>query len=208
MTKNNKIIVVLGVFMVLIVLLVLFIKTSIDLKSPVDTKVPVDNMSVNEPQVAGFLVQFENGTTEPEVKAILENYNMILSYNIDCNSDNGGYKYYIKVDKDNIPDVVKDGLKSDENWTDPVLPSFTKGDYIIYPVTEQAIHDKDFLEILKRHNLQVKTFVWCLISYRDNSTGHDILGKNCITKKDAIRITNELEMNEKVWTVMPDYIEG
>ncbi|MDY0387979.1 MAG: UPF0228 family protein [Methanolobus sp.] len=197
MIKNNKIIVVLGIFMVLIVLLVLFVKTPIDLKNPLDTKVPVDNMPVNEPQVAGFLIQFENGTTEPEVKAILENCNMISSYNIDCNSDNGGYKYYIKVDKDNMPDVVKDGLKNDDNWTDPVLHSFTKGDYIIYPITEQATHDKDFLDILKRHNLQVKTFVWCLISYRDD-----------ITEKDAIRITNELEMNEKVWTVMPDYIDG
>ncbi len=97
-------------------------------------------------------------------------------------------------------------MKKDKNWTDSGSPSFTKGDYVIYPVTEQAIHDKNFLEILKRHNIQVKTFVWCLVSYRDNSTRYDVLGKNCITEKDANRITNELEMNENVLIVMPEYI--
>ncbi|HEY3362513.1 MAG TPA: UPF0228 family protein [Methanosarcina sp.] len=158
-----------------------------------------------EPKISGFLVQFENGTTEQEVETILGNYNMTLNYSIDCNADNGGYKYYIKVNKDKMQETIGDGLRKDENWTDPGLPFFTKGDYIIYPVTEQAIHDKNFLEILVRHNLQVKTFVWCLVSYRGNSRD-DILGKNCITQKDAIRIKNELEMNEKVWTVMPEYI--
>jgi len=160
-----------------------------------------------EVKVAGFFIQFENGTTEPEVKAILENYNMTLNYSIDCNRDNGAYKYYIKVYKDNMPDVVRDGLRKDENWTDLALPYFTKGDYIIYPVTEQAIHDKNFLSVLRRHNLQVKTFVWCDISYRGNSK-YDILGKNCITWSDAIRIKNELETNEKVWTVMPEDLKG
>lgn len=42
-----------------------------------------------EVKIDSFLIQFENGTTEPEVKAILENYNMTLNYSIDCNSDNG-----------------------------------------------------------------------------------------------------------------------
>ena len=35
---------------------------------------------------------------------------------------------------------------------------------------------------------------------------YDVLGKNCITEKDANRITNELEMNENVLIVMPEYI--
>ncbi|AAM31124.1 MULTISPECIES: UPF0228 family protein [Methanosarcina] len=189
MSKINGKIAVFTVFLVLVVVYGY-------MQAPTNREVKIDS----------FLIQFENGTTEPEVKAILENYNMTLNYSIDCNSDNGGYKYYIKVDKDDMPDVVKDGLKKDKNWTDSGSPSFTKGDYVIYPVTEQAIHDKNFLEILKRHNIQVKTFVWCLVSYRDNSTRYDVLGKNCITEKDANRITNELEMNENVLIVMPEYI--
>lgn len=32
-----------------------------------------------ETKIDGFLIQFENGTTEPEAKAILENYNMTLN---------------------------------------------------------------------------------------------------------------------------------
>ena len=152
-----------------------------------------------EGQAAGFLIQFEDGTTEPEVKAILENYNMTLNYSIDCNADNGGYKYYIKVQKDNLPDVVKDGLRKDENWTDPVLPYFTKGDYIIYPVTEQAIQDKNFLEILKRHNLQVKKFVWCLINFGDYPS-------NLVRGRYVFRMKYELETNEKILTVDPNYV--
>ena len=68
----------------------------------------------------------DNGTTEREVKTILENYNMTLNYSIDCNWNNGGYKYYIKVYKDDLPDVVRDGLRKDENWTDSGLSSFYK----------------------------------------------------------------------------------
>jgi len=158
-----------------------------------------------EPKISGFLIQFENGTTEQEVETILGNYNMTLNYSIDCNANNGGYKYYIKVNKDKMHEIEENGLRKEENWTDSGFLVITKEDYIIYPVTEQAIHDKKFLTLLETDNLQVKTFVWCLVSYRGNSRD-DILGTNCITQKDAIRIKNELEMNEKVWTVMPDYI--
>jgi hypothetical protein len=194
MSKINNKIAAFIFFLTLAVLFGLAIKTSIDMIKETQT-----------PKISGFLIQFENGTTEQEVETILGNYNMTLNYSIDCNVDNGGYKYYIKVNKDKMQEITEDGLRKDENWTDPGLPFFTKGDYIIYPVTEQAIHDKNILALLKTNNLQVKTFVWCLVSYRGNSRD-DILGTNCITQKDAIRIKNELEMNEKVWTVMPEYI--
>lgn len=154
-----------------------------------------------EVKVAGFFIQFEDGTTEPEVKTILENYNMTLNYSIDCSRDNGAYKYYIKVYRDNMPDLIRDGLTKNESWTDQTIQNFTKGNYIIYPVTEQATKDKNFLAILEKNNLQIKKFVWCLISYKGNYR-YDVLGKNCITWSDAIRIKNELEKNEKVFSVM------
>jgi hypothetical protein len=194
MNKVNNKTVAFIFFLTLAVLFGLAIKTSIDMVKETQT-----------PKISGFLIQFENGTTEQEVETILGNYNMTLNYSIDCNVDNGGYKYYIKVNKDKMQKIVGDGLKKDENWTDSGFLVITKGDYIIYPVTEQAIHDKKFLALLETNNLQMKTFVWCLVSYRGNSRD-DILGTNCITQKDAIRIKNELEINEKVWTVMPDYI--
>lgn len=181
-------------FLTLAVLFGLTIKTSIDMIKETQT-----------PKISGFLIQFENGTTEQEVETILGNYNMTLNYSIDCNVDNGGYKYYIKVNKDKMHEMEENGLRKEENWTDSGFLVITKGDYIIYPVTEQAIHDKKFLALLETNNLQVKTFVWCLVSYRGNSRD-DILGTNCITQKDAIRIENELKINKKVWTVMPDYI--
>ena len=152
-----------------------------------------------EAKAYGFFIEFENGITEPEVKTILENYNMILNYSIDCsNASNGGQKYYIKVYKNNLSDLVGDGLRKDGNWTydgtyDTASYYFIKGNYCIIPVTEEAITDKKFLAILKKNNLQVKTFIWCDISY----------GKNFILEKDAVRIKNELKTNEKVWTVIP-----
>jgi Uncharacterised protein family (UPF0228). len=194
MSKINKETAIIIVFLAVVILYGLFTK------EPVDT-----NKQTQKPEVAGFIIQFEDGTTEPEVKAILENYNMILNYSIDCNWDNGGYKYYIKVNKNNMSDLVKDGLRKDENWTDPVLDPFTKGDFIIYPITEQATHDKNFLTILEKNNLQMKKFVWCLIRFGDGSSNY-IQGKNWITEKDATIIKNELEKNEKILTVMVDGI--
>ncbi|WP_200895925.1 UPF0228 family protein, partial [Methanosarcina sp. 2.H.T.1A.3] len=35
-----------------------------------------------------------------------------------------------------------------------------------------------------------------------------VVGKNCILEKDAIRIKNELETNEKILTVGLGYIDG
>lgn len=194
MSKINKEIVIITVFLAVVILYGSFQKEPVDI-----------NKQISKPEVGGFLLQFEDGTTEPEVKALLGNYNMILNYSIDCNWDNGGYKYYIKVNKDNMSDLVKDGLKKDENWTDPVLDPFTKGDFIIYPITEQAIQDKNFLTILEKNNLQVKKFVWCLIRYGDGSNNY-IKGKNWITEKDAIGIKNELDKNEKILNVMIDDI--
>ena len=193
MSKINKRIAIFILFLTFIVLLGFFIKNNTD-----------TNKQVKESKVVGFVIQFEDGTTEPEVKAILENYNMILNYSIDCNWNNGGYKYYIKVYKDKRMDMINE-LKKDENWTDPALPDFKKGDYYIIPVTEQATQDKTFLTILEKNNFQVKKFVWCLIRFGDGSNNYK-QEKNWIAARDAIRIKNELEENDKVLTVMPDYI--
>jgi hypothetical protein len=50
-----------------------------------------------EVKVGGLLIQFENETTEQEVKGILENYNMTVNYTIDYNSNIGRGIYYVKV---------------------------------------------------------------------------------------------------------------
>jgi len=52
-----------------------------------------------EPKVGGLYIQFENGTTEPEVKTILENYNMTMDYTIYYDSDDMLKRYYISIDQ-------------------------------------------------------------------------------------------------------------
>jgi uncharacterized protein YxeA len=182
MSKIKKEIIIFIVFVMLVVIGGLLIKL------PSNTTYPP------EPQIDGFTVLLKNGTTEPEVKAILENNDMILNYSIDSNQDNGEYKYYLEIYKDNMPDAVADGLKKD--WIDTELYVFVKGDYYIYPITKQAIKDQNFLAILKRHNLQVKRFVWSLVKY-ENQTSH------YIQEHEARIIKRKLEMNEKVLYVIP-----
>lgn len=170
------------------------------------SQIPIINMitHASESKVTGFLIQFDDGTTEPEIKSIIENCNFTLNYSIDYNTDYGSFKYYLKVYKDNLPDVVGNVLKRNENWTYGPSPYyFEKGDYCIVPVTEEATQDKNFIALLGENNLQVKKFVSCSINYKDNSSRFDILGENCITRKDAIRIKNELEINDKILIVEP-----
>lgn len=48
-----------------------------------------------EPEVSGLIIDFKNGTTEPEVKAILENCNMPVNYTIDYNTTSFQDDHYL-----------------------------------------------------------------------------------------------------------------
>ncbi|AKB31610.1 hypothetical protein MSSIH_0920 [Methanosarcina siciliae HI350] len=198
MSKISKKIAVFIFFLALVILLGLFVNTSADMKMPVDmkasvdTKVPVDTKTPFQgKKVAGFFIEFEEGTTEPEVKAILENYNMTVN-TIDYNSDIMPSRYYMILDRDKTIDIEE--LVDEENLTGPIK----KGNNYIITVTEQAIQDKNFLAILEKNNLPVKKSVYCYIRLEDESKN------GSIPQKDAYQIANELERNEKVLTASPD----
>lgn len=72
-------------------------------------------MQSQEVKTPGLFIQFENETSEAEVKAILENYDIPVNYTIDYNSNIGRGMYYIEVDEDKIYE-----LRKDENWTSVV----------------------------------------------------------------------------------------
>lgn len=187
MSKMNKKIVIFIVFITLVVLAGIF------MKMPIDNKMPVDNKT----QVGGMDIQFRDGISEPEVKSVLENYNMTMNYSLDYNTSYTNEKYYIMVDKDKITDV-KSELGKEKNWTE-VTPAFMKGNYYIITVPEQTINDRSFLDILSKRGLQLKKFIWCEIRFGDGS-------KNWIPEKDAHRIKNELEKNENIFTVHLGYL--
>jgi hypothetical protein len=157
------------------------------MKIPVDTETPVNT----EPQVGGMSIKFEEGVTEPEVKAILENYNLTM-YKLDYDVNDMADKYYITVGNNKTVDV-RNELKA--------APDINREGYYIISLSEQAIEDKSFLEMLNKNNLQLKKFVWCYIHFVDKS-------KYGIPEKDALRIRNDLEMNETVLKVFPEYYEG
>ncbi|AKB29678.1 hypothetical protein MSSIT_2959 [Methanosarcina siciliae T4/M] len=178
MSKISKVVVVFIVFLIILVLM----------------------MQSQGAKVAALSIQFENETTEPEVKAILENYNIPVNYTIDYNSNISRGKYYIKADEDKINE-----LRKDENWTSVV--ELKKGNYNIIMLSAEFVPDENFLTILEKNNLQLKKAVVCYVHFGDGSPEW-VVGKNCVLEKDAIRIKNELETNEKVLTVGLDYIEG
>ena len=164
----------------------LSIKTPVDKKTPTDAKTPVKEL-----QVSSSAIEFEEGITEPEVKAILENCNLTM-YRLDFDVEDIADKYYIKVENnENI--VIRDEFKS--------APDKKKRDYYIISLSEQAIENESFLEMLDKNNLQIKKFVWCELHFGNGSM-------NWIPEKDAIKIKNELEMNETVLNVFLNYIEG
>lgn len=182
-------IVVIILFLVIVVPLVLF--TS----SPnVDSKMSVDNETpVKEQQITGLFIEFENGTTEQEVKTILENSNIPVNYSIDYNTDISAGRNYAKVEKDKKTAVV-DEFKKGEKIPEPGFPpDIKKGDYYII-VSEQGFENENFLNVMKRNNLQVKMTTICYVSFGNEP-------KNWIPESDAIRIRNELEANEKVFIV-------
>jgi hypothetical protein len=198
MSKINKEVAIFIAFLILVLLVGLFMKipfdtkTPVDMKMPVDTKAPVDTKTpVQGKQVAGLFIEFEEETTEPEVKAILENYNMTIN-TIDYNSDIMPSRYYMILDRDKTIDIEE--LVDYINLTGPVR----KGSNYILMVTEQAIQDKNFLAILEKNNLPVKKSVYCYIRLEDE------FNNGSIPQKDAFQIANELERNEKVLTVFPD----
>lgn len=176
MNKTNKEIVVFIVIFTLVLLWGLF-------KAP----------QVQEPIVGGLDIKFENGTTEPEVKAILEDCNMTINYSMDYNTNTMGDKYYILVDKDKRTEV-KDELKGKKIWTD--IPDIIKGNYVIIDIPEEVIHNESFLRMLDKYNLQLKEFVWCYVDFGNESK---------IRERDALKIKNRLLSNEKVLAVSPEY---
>jgi len=199
-SKLNKNIVVFIFLLILLVLAVLFIKTPVDTKDPVDTRTPVDNETpvnektpVQEQQITGLFIEFENGTTEQEVKTILENSNIPVNYSIDYNTDLSSGRNYVKVGKDKKTAVV-DEFKKGEIIPEPGFPpDIKKGDYYII-VSSIGFEDENFLNVMKKNNLQVKMTTMCFISFGNEP-------KNWIPESDAIRIRNELEANEKVFIV-------
>lgn len=194
MSKINKELSILIIFLILTVFAGTFMKT------PVDTKTPVKEL-----KVAGFFIGFEDGVSEPEVEAILEGYNLTMNYSITYNIDHVADKYYIMLDKDNWDIRREMSKKMKEEKKDWIISSpahvIRKGDDYVFTVSEEAIHDESFLAILNKYNIQVKKFVWCSIRFEKPDGS-----RYWIPEEDAIRIKNQLEKNESIFSAFINYV--
>lgn len=192
-----------GKFAVFILFLILVIIVGFLLRAPNNMKAPIGSETpVKEQQVAGLLIEFEEGTTEQQVKTILENTNMPANYSIDYNTNISIGRYYVKIDNNNHKkEKVIDELKKAENWTDPTFPfDIEKGSYDII-VSSPGFEDENYLHIMKKNNLEVKKTIMCYINFGNKP-------ENWIPERKANKIKDELEMNEEVVIVDFDCIVG
>ena len=195
MSRENKKIAFLIVFLISLALILLYLEVTIF--------TPMKNSASEERKVAGLIIQFRDGVSEQEANSILKNYNL-AGYKLDFTVDMPD-NYYIIVDEDNITDL-RDELKK-ENWTESV-PAIEKGnyyiitkeDYYIITIAEQNIHDKNFLAILTKYNLEVKKFVYCHVIITDRPYSGS-------SEERADKLKSELESNENIFTVYFESIE-
>ncbi|RXA19853.1 UPF0228 family protein [Methanosarcina sp. MSH10X1] len=194
MSKINKEIIFL-LLSILVITAGLFTETAVNTQTPYP-----------DSQVGGLLIQFKDGVSESEVKAILQNYNMTRNYRMEYDTNTTGEIYYIMVDKDNwdIRDEINKAMKEEKKDWIVSSPAHVirEGDYYVFTVSEQAAWDKKFLSILNKYDIGVKKFTWCEIRflYDNGPLTH------WIPEEDAIRIKNELEKNEDIFTVQLSYI--
>lgn len=194
MSRINKKVAFFIVFLILVIIAGLFVKT------PVDTETQVND----ELKVGDMYIQFEDGISDSEVQTILESYNLTMNYSIKYNIDHVADKYYIMLDKDNWDIRRELSQKMKEEKKDWIISSpsqvIRKGDYHVFTVSEQAVQDENFLEILDKYDIQVKKFTWCYIRFEKPDGS-----RYWIPEKDAIRIKSELEKNENIFAVYLDY---
>jgi hypothetical protein len=148
--------------------------------------------------VSGLFIQFKDEITENKVKDILSNYNL-NTYKLNYNVYGMENRYYIMVDKDKILNV-RGEFGKDENWTEST-PAIEKGDSYIIMVSSKAINNKDFIQILNKYNLQVKTSIWCHITFTDRPW-------NGISEEYANELKYKLEKNENVLSVTFESIKS
>lgn len=68
-------------------------------------------------------------------------------------------------------------------------------------ISEQAIQDKNFIEMLNKRNLQVKKFFWCHVIFTDHT-------KNGISQENANELRSRLEKDENIFTVFIESVES
>jgi hypothetical protein len=151
-----------------------------------------------ERKVAGLTIQFMDGISEQEAKAILENYNL-ARYKLDFTVDNMPDNYYIIVDEDEVMDI-KSEFGNEKDWTG-FTSDVKKGDYYIILVSKQAIQNETFLSMLDKYDLQANKFFYCHIIITDRPY-------KGISEERANELKRELEMNENIFTVYFESIES
>lgn len=198
MSKINKEIAIFIIFLTLVALWGLFVKVPAE-----DVKTPY-----SESKVGGMAIQFEDGISESEVKAILQNYNMTRNYRLTYDTKYSDMDYYIMADKENWSDIRRELVtemkeNNKKNWTiSTPAHVIRKEDYYVLPVSEQAVQDEKFLAILDKHDIGVKKFKWCKIRflYSDGPLTY------WIPEEDATKIKNELEQHDNVFSVQLSYL--
>ena len=151
----------------------------------------------DEYDIAGINIRFEYATTESGARTILENYDLVANYELRCELPNSPYSYYISVDKDSIPFIKSELLKTNiwSRFQAQDIDVLMKGEYGIIDIHHSILDEYDFLETLDAHDIQLKEYVRCYVDY-----GHEIH----LPAENATRMIAKLEENIQILGVYLD----
>ena len=119
----------------------------------------------DEGSIGGIYIAFEDWTTEPEVRSILENYDLVNDYELRYDADYYVPRYYISVDNAEVS-LMEQKLPEDKYYSH-VIP---KGNHSIITIKEHGdnvpvAYDPDALVMLSAHNIQLKKITPCFVRY-------------------------------------------
>lgn len=135
--------------------------------------------------VGGIIIAFEENTSKNEVESILNNYNLILPYELNYNITWTGPFFYITVPDDYF-EKIKNNLKGKAFYP---LKTSKKSNGQSIVIMDSSLPEKELIKelspIAESYNLQLKSFVWVYIYYKgsdisldDGNTLKESLGKN------------------------------
>ncbi len=135
--------------------------------------------------VAGLYIAFEENITENEIRSILDNYNLILHYELKFNYTSIHPLYYIVIHENDF-ETIEGNLKEKQIFLQKT--SKKRNGQIIVTVDNFHLSENELIPIMDSYNLPLKRITWIIIIYKDSG----------ISKDDGDTLKENLEKNEKV----------
>lgn len=143
--------------------------------------------------VGGIYIAFEENTSENEVISILDNYNLILPYELN-NVTAMIPSFYITIPEGDF-ETLKNNLQEKEVF---LQKTSKKRNGQIIVTLDSILTEKELIPIADSYNLSLKRFIWVSIYYKDSVISWD----------DGNLLKESLGKNEKVIIAALETVKG